>query len=313
MKLGLVTDCLGYLSFDDMVKTAAELGYQQLELATGNWSQAPHVDLDNWLTSTATRQSVQETLAEHHIEICAFNCSGNPLAPNEEGRQHNIVTEKTFQLAELMGVKEIVMMSGLPGAAPGETVPNWITTCWPARNSEILEWQWNEVAIPYWKNLARLAEQHGIERIAVENHPAQLVYNPETFLKLREHLGDRIGMNFDPSHHFWMGGDPIRTARALGKAIYHVHAKDTRIERGVAEINGYYETKFFDRTPVRSWNYVALGHGHDVSWWKEFFAVLKMSGFTGNVTLENEDLTMDSYTALVKATNVLKEALPARF
>lgn len=205
------------------------------------------------------------------------------------------------------------MMSGLPGGGPEETTPNWITTCWPLENMQILEWQWNDVALPYWQRMVKQASEHGIERIAIENHASHLVYNPETLMKLRAEVGVMVGMNFDPSHLLWMGGDPIRAARFLGDAVYHVHAKDTRIERGMAEINGTFETKFFDRTAERSWNYVGLGHGHDVSWWKEFFSVLSMGGFKGNVTLENEDLTMDPLTALMKATQVLKEALPVRF
>ncbi|WP_158738050.1 sugar phosphate isomerase/epimerase [Alteribacillus sp. YIM 98480] len=313
MRMSLVTDCLESMSFEEMVDTAASLGYEILELACGGWSDAPHVDLDGLLESLVQREKLMDTLKQRGLELHALNCSGNQLAPNEEGREHQVVVEKTFRLAELLGVKNINMMSGLPGGGPGETTPNWITTSWPPITTKILNWQWSEVALPYWEKTVKEAKEHGIEKIALENHGAQLVYNPETLFRLRNHVGDMIGMNYDPSHTFWMGGDPISVVRSLGDAIYHVHAKDTRIERGVFEQEGALDTKTIDCFATRSWNYVALGHGHETSWWKEFFSVLSMMGYNGPVSLEMEDLTMDPLTALKKSTTVLKESLPVDF
>lgn len=158
-----------------------------------------------------------------------------------------------------------------------------------------------------------MAKEHGVKKVAIENLGFNLVYNPETFFKLRNEVGEMIGMNFDPSHLFWMCGDPIAAARALGNAIYHIHAKDVRIERGVNNVHGLIDVKPMESFAARSWNYVALGHGHDVGWWKEFFTVVKMVGFEGPVVLEIEDLTMDPLTGVKKSLNVLKEALPREF
>lgn len=310
MKMSLVTDCLGDLSFEDMTDTASSLGYELLEFATGNWSKAPHLNLDELLESNEKRTHFLDTLKKKNLSMEVLNCSGNQLAPNEDGEMSHGVVEKTFKLAELFDVKTIVMMSGLPGGGPNDTTPNWITTSWPPINNEILEWQWNEVAFPYWEKLVQKAQDYGIEKIAIENHGSQLVYNPETLFKLRNQIGDMIGMNFDPSHLLWMGGDPIIAARTLGDAIYHVHAKDTRLERGIVHSEGVLDTKTIDRFSERSWNYVALGHGQDILWWKELFSVLSMTGYSGPISLENEDLTMDSLTALKKATDVLKSTMP---
>lgn len=150
------------------------------------------------------------------------------------------MTEKTFRLAKLLGVEKIVMMSGLPAGCPGDKTPVWITTSWPPETQDILDYQWNEVAIPKWKELVRMAEDCGIRQIALENHGMQLVYNPETLFRLREAVGPMVGMNLDPSHLFWMGGDPIEAARVLGEqgALYHVHGKDSRPERRMAGPNG---------------------------------------------------------------------------
>lgn len=136
---------------------------------------------------------------------------------------------------------------------------------------------------------------------------------PVTLFKLRDHVGNMIGMNLDPSHLFWMGGDPILAARQLGDAIYHIHAKDVRMERGLVGTDGVLDTKTTDRFSERSWNYVALGYGHDTTWWREFFSVARMSGYDGPISLENEDLSMDQLISVMKSTKLLKEALPEKF
>jgi sugar phosphate isomerase/epimerase len=311
MKLCLVTDCLGSLPFQAMLEQVAALGFEGLELGSGNWSGAPHLALDELLESPAKRRDYAGALAARGLSIEALNCSGNQLAPNEEGDRHRLVVEKTFRLAGLLGVKKIVMMSGLPGGGPGERLPNWITTSWPPRNAEILEWQWNEVALPYWRTAVRMAAENGVERVALENHGCQLVYNPSSLLRLRSEVGGAVGMNLDPSHLFWMGGDPISAARRLGPALYHVHAKDVRLERGALEIDGVLDTKTIDRYASRAWNYVALGYGHDARWWKEFICVARMAGYDGAVSLEMEDVSMDAMSGIRKSLQILKDAWPS--
>lgn len=211
----------------------------------------------------------------------------------------------------LLGVEKIVMMSGLPAGCPGDKTPVWITTSWPPETQDILDYQWNEVAIPKWKELVRMAADCGIRQIALENHGMQLVYNPETLFRLREAVGPMVGMNLDPSHLFWMGGDPIEAARVLGEqnALYHVHGKDSRPERRMSGPNGLLDTKPIDQFRTRSWNYVAVGCGHGAQWWKEFFSTVRMAGYDGDVSLEMEDLTMPMLEGHLTSLRVLKEAL----
>ena len=168
--------------------------------------------------------------------------------------------------------------------------------------------------IPYWKKTIELAKSYGIEKIALENHGCQMVYNPETLIRLREAVGPMVGMNLDPSHLMWMGGDPISAIHKLGASrIYHIHAKDVRIERNYIGPDGVLDTKTIDNFAKRTWNYVALGHGHDVRWWKEFLSVLSMEGYDGAISQEMEDLTMPALTGVKISTNVLKEAMPCDY
>jgi sugar phosphate isomerase/epimerase len=294
-----------------MLGLAAELGISSLEFASGNWSRAPHLDLDGLLESGEKRRYFLDAITAKNLFIEALNCSGNQLAPNEQGALHQKVVEKTFRLAELLGVKKVVMMSGLPGGAPGDRTANWITTSWPPETTQILEWQWNEVALPYWEKTVVLAQNHGIARIALENHGCQLVYNAAGLKRLRDHVGPLVGMNLDPSHLFWMGGDPIAAVGELGPAIYHVHAKDVRTEQPFSGVNGFLDTQTIDKFAVRAWNYVSLGYGHDALWWKTFCSRLRMSGYDGALSLEIEDQLMDQISGTRKSVQLLKEALIA--
>ena len=314
MRLCFNTDGLGYMPFEEMLDTLAKLGYDCVEIACGNWSKAPHIDLDKMLADESARKYFMEAITSRGLQLEALNCSGNQLAPNDEGRLHQSVVEKTFKLASLLGVKKIVMMSGCPGGAPGDTTPNWIVMSWPPITTKILNWQWDEILIPYWKKTVEEAKACGIERIALENHGCQMVYNPSTLIKLRDAVGEMIGLNFDPSHLMWMGGDPIQAIHKLGaERIYHVHAKDVRIERNYIGADGVLDTKTIDQFAKRTWNYVALGHGHDVRWWKEFLSILSMEGYDGAISQEMEDLTMPALTGVIKSTDVLKEAMPVNY
>jgi sugar phosphate isomerase/epimerase len=212
-----------------------------------------------------------------------------------------------MKLANQLDINRVVMMSGLPGG-PGDKNPNWIITASPKENAKILDWQWNEVAIPYWTNLYNFALNNGITRISLENHGMQLVHNVETFFRLKNLIGDAIGLNFDPSHYFWMGGDPLSVIPTLGNNIYHVHAKDTKIEK-LACVNTLLEPKSYDEYNTRSWNYCTLGNGHDQQWWFDFIKLLKKSGYNDVLSIEHGDRKLPNEIGLTKAINLLKKII----
>lgn len=311
MKLALCTDVLGDLSFTDMLDRVKHYGINGVEMTAGGWSPCPHVRTEELLESPEKLTEFRSELEKRGMEIVALNCSGNPLAPGELGKKHSASSYRTVELAAKLGVKKIVMMSGLPGGCPEDKIPNWITSTisWPDYMPAVVDYQWNQVAIPWWRTFARHAKEHGIEKIALEEFPSQLVYNPGTLLRLRNAVGDIIGMNLDPSHLIAMGADPIAAARKLEGAVYHVHGKDARIERGLADIDGLMEYRPVTDTKNRTWNYVAVGCGQDLKWWKEFFSVLRMTGYDGYVSLEMEDLTMSVEAGLRTSIDALNATL----
>ena len=150
------------------------------------------------------------------------------LHPNKQfGTTNAEVSRKTILLAEKLGVKTVIDFSGCPGDSDTANYPSWSPTPWPPDYLDLLKWQWEKKAIPYWKKHAKFAEDHGV-RVAIEMHPGFLVYNPETMLRLRAEAGKAVGCNFDPSHMFWQGIDPCAAVRALGEAVFHVTPKTPR-------------------------------------------------------------------------------------
>lgn len=308
MQIGLVTDSLGHLGFEALLATAAELGVQTLEFGCGGWSAAPHLNLERLLADDAARATFAAQLRAHGLEISALNCSGNPLAPGAHGRAHDRVVRQTLQLARQLGIRRVVLMSGLPGG-PGDQNANWITTAWPPEGAAILRYQWEEVALPYWRALAQEARENGVERLCVEQHAHQLVYNTETLLRLREAAGEIVGVNLDPSHALWMGGDPLRAIRHLRGAIYHVHAKDTRVDPHNRELNTLLETKANDRVAERAWNYVTLGYGQPEVWWRDFVTQLRLNGYDDVLSIEHEDHSLPPLEGVRKAIALLRNVI----
>ena len=305
MQIGFITDSLKEFSLDKVLIYSAQHKIDCLEFGCGNYSSAPHINLDELVNSKKKRINFLSNLSDHGLSISALNCSGNQLKPGLGGRKHDRVVRKTMKLANQLGIDRIVMMSGLPGG-PGDKNPNWIITASPKENAKILDWQWDEIAIPYWKDLNKYALNLGITRICLENHGMQLVHNVETFLRLKHFIGDSIGLNFDPSHYFWMGGDPLSAIPVLGDNIYHVHAKDTKIENH-SKLNTLLEPKSYDDFQSRSWNYCTIGNGHDSRWWSQFIELLKRCDYNDVLSIEHGDRKLSNEVGLTKAINFLKK------
>ena len=307
----MITDSLPEADFDTMLGVAARLEMDMLEFGCGNWSSAPHIDLDGMLESATARREFLAKLADNDIAISALNCSGNPVHPGDEGRRHDEVTRKTIRLARLLEVDRVVMMSGCPGA-PGDRHANWITTEWPPEVREIVRWQWEEVLIPYWRNLTAYSRDQGVAHLCLELHGYQNVYSVATLKRLRDAVGDTVGANLDPSHLMWMGADPLAAARALGDAIYYVHAKDTRIEPSIAGVNGVIDTTPGSAYESRAWNYITLGRGHDESWWRGFVSTLADVGYDGVLSIEHEDPAMSAVEGVEESVALLQRVIVDR-
>jgi sugar phosphate isomerase/epimerase len=298
------------LSLDEMLETISKLGLEAVEIGTGGYPNNLHCPMDELLADPAKARAWKKKFEDRNIKVATFSCHGNPIHPDSAHAKKDIDTfRKTVLLAERMDVKVIVGFSGCPGGTAADTQPNWITYRWPPEYNEMLQWQWKEKVIPYWKEAAKYAREHGIRKLAFEMHPNFVVYNPRTLLKLREAVGEEIGANCDLSHLFWQGCDPVEVIHYLGKqgAIFHAHMKDTVLfPENVAKygvLNFAFEAGDLSNASA---TFRAVGYGHGASLWKSVIQAYMDIGYEGILSIENEDPILPGPVGVERAAYVLK-------
>ena len=312
MKLGVFSPVLAQSTFKEMIEYLSSLGVQQVEMGAGGYPGKAHFDPEVLLADDAKIEEIKKILSDNNMSIAAISCHGNPVHPDKATAEmyHNDFNNAVL-LAEKLGVDTIVGFSGCPGDSEGSKWPNWVTCSWPEDYLSVLEYQWNEVLIPYWKKEAEFCKAHGIKKIAFEMHPGFCVYNTSTVLKLREAVGDIIGANVDPSHLLWQGMDPVEVIKVLGKAnaIHHFHAKDTKIDKANTAVNGVLDVGHYGNVLDRSWVFRTVGYGNGKEMWNAVISTLKATGYDGVISIEHEDSMMSPKEGLEKAISFLKEVI----
>lgn len=310
MKVGVFSAILSDLPLEKALDHLVGLHCDTVEFGTGAYPGDAHCQPAALLADGAKLRDFSAAVQASGLEISSLSCHGNPIHPDATiAREHHDIFRATVELAGKLGVEVVTTFSGCPGDADGAKHPNWVTCPWPPDFLKILDWQWNEVAIPYWREQVRFAADHGVRKIALEAHPGFLVYNPETMLRLRDATGEVLGANFDPSHFFWQGIDPIRAVRKLEGAIHHVHAKDTSLYKINADVNGYLDTKPYSDEKNRAWIFRTVGYGHSAEFWTEFVSTLRMCGYDGTLSMEHEDSLMTPAEGLRKGVEFLQQII----
>jgi sugar phosphate isomerase/epimerase len=313
MRVGVFTVLYGDLPFEAALDRIAALGVRTVELGAGGYVGTAHCDPQALLADTGALARFRRALEQREMTISALSIHGNPLHPDPGvADAHHADWLRVLELAERLEVGVIVAFSGCPGEGPESRRPNWVTVPWPTDYLEVLEWQWDERVLPYWTEEASRAQAAGV-RIGFEMHPGMVVYNPETFFRLRAAAGDGVCCNYDPSHMFWQGIDPVDAARELGRAgaIVHVHAKDTLLDHANIRRNGVLDTKPHERALERSWIFRTIGFGHGEEFWRRLLGMLGAVGYDGAISVEHEDLLMSLDDGLAKAVRLLAQELPA--
>ncbi|MBK5291443.1 MAG: sugar phosphate isomerase/epimerase [Acidobacteriia bacterium] len=304
MRVGVFTALLAQMPLDQVLEKLKKLNIQTVELGTGNYPTDPHCKL-SMLESKQALKDFKSKLADNGFSISALSSHGEPLHPNAAlAKASQECSRKTILLAEKLGVPVVIDFSGCPGDSDKAKYPNWVVSPWPPHYQELLKWQWEKKVIPYWTKRAKFASDHGV-KIAIEMHPGYAVYSPETMLRLREACGPNIGCNYDPSHMFWQGIDPIKAIRVLGDSIFHVHAKDTQIYDANLPLSGVLDMKQYTDERHRAWIFRTCGYGHGAEWWKEFVSTLRMFGYDYVLSIEHEDTLMSPEEGLTKAAQFL--------
>lgn len=310
MQLSVVNGVFGGMSLEDSLKKLNELGVPQLELGVGGYPGTVHADAKVLIKDEAARKKLMDTFRKYNVGISAISVHGNCVHPNKEvAKSFEEDFEAACILAGQIGIDRIITFSGCPGSDPDAKNPSWVTCAWPNEYLDELDYQWNEVLIPYWKKAVKFAADHGVKRIALEMHPGFCVYNPETCLKLRAAVGDMIGANLDPSHLLWQGMDIVDVINELGDAIYYFHAKDTLLNASNIRRNGVLDAKPYTDLKHRSWVFRTMGYGTDEVTWKKIISQLKVIGYDDSISIEHEDSLMSPMEGLGKAVKFLQNII----
>jgi sugar phosphate isomerase/epimerase len=311
MKVGVFTVILGSTKFEKALDYLAGLGVEAIELGAGGYAGTRHCPVDELLASSRKADALLEAVRARGLVISALTCAGNNLHPDRrQAASFDRDFRKAVQLANRLQVDVVITFSGCPGGAPGDRSPNWVTCPWPPDYLKILEYQWDDVVLPYWGKMASFLRKHGV-KVALEMHPGFVVYNPETLLRLRKAVGPMVGANFDPSHLFWQGIDPCAAVRALRGAIWHCHAKDTAVHQWNAVVNGTLDTKHYRDELNRAWIFRTVGYGHARHFWCDFVSTLRMVGYDGVLSMEHEDSLMTAREGLEKGIRFLRDIVLA--
>ena len=318
MKLSVLANLYGKKTLEETLQILTGMGVHTVELGAGGYPGKAHCNPAELLADEAKYNAFIDTLKKYDVTVCALAAHGNALHPDKKiAEKFDTDFRNAVLLAEKMGVDTVITFSGCPGDHEGAKYPNWVTCPWPEDFLAILDWQWNEKLIPYWKEAGAFAEAHHVPHIAFEMHPGFCVYNPETVLKLRravaavagEEVANVLGANFDPSHLIWQGMDPVAAIRELAGAIYHVHAKDTKIDKYNTAKNGVLDTKHYSDEIHRAWIFRTVGYGNGETYWRDLVSNLRLCGYDRVLSIEHEDSIMTIDEGLRKAVNFLNDII----
>ena len=328
MKLGAYTACLHDRPIDETLKILGEMGLTSAEINAGGFIPAPHLPIDDILAGAGAREEYLGKYQQAGITLTGLNVNGNPLNPDPQvGPKHAEDLRRAIEVAALLGVKRVVTMSGLPGGHPGSTAANWVVNPWDSQYLDILDYQWNDVAVPFWKDINARAAAADV-KVCIEMHPHNIVFNPPTLQRLVEQTGaTHVGAEMDPSHLFWQGMDPVACVEYLGDLVFHAAAKDTRINPDNGKVFGVLDDRFArtpaDRNPLNlggrntlniwpqrpAWEFVAVGRGHTVEdFWVPFLRALHAIDEDMAVNIEHEDQEFDQVEGLRMAAETLLAA-----
>jgi sugar phosphate isomerase/epimerase len=312
MRLGLITTGILQHDFESGLDLAAQLGFECIEIGCAGYHSKRYGDPAALLADADRLARWRAALAERSLEISALAVHGPALSPDpDEAQRYDGELDAACRLAATIGVDRLTLLAGLPEGAPGDRTPTWVTSPFPPWNVDALQWQWEQRVVPYWRERARVAADCGV-RLCFEMSPSDVVFNPRSLLRLRDEVGPTVGCNLDPSHLFWQQIDPIEVIGELGPLIWHVHAKDTRIQQRNVRLNGVLDPTPHADLARRAWLFRTVGYGHDESFWRDFVSELRRVGYDDVVSIEHEDDLLDADEGLAKAVALLSGILTRR-
>ncbi len=278
MQLGFVTAILADLSFEEVLKQAADIGYDCVEVLCWppggpdrKFGGVTHLDVTDFTQAQA--DDANALCEKYGVAMSALGYYSIPLSADAE--QARVACEhlpKVMDAAAMLGLSTVNSFIGANHKLPLEDNFKKFTEVWP--------------------DLVRHAEDKGI-RIGIENCPMlfsldtwpfglNLAQTPAIWRRMFEAIpSESFGLNYDPSHLIMQLMDPIAPIREFGSRIFHTHAKDMRID--VDRLNDVGSLV----SPMERATAKIPGMG-DINWGK-WVGTLADVGFDGPVCVEVED------------------------
>ena len=180
MKLCVLANLFGAIPLDDVLSRLEALGVEAAEIGAGGYPGKNQCDPDILLNDDKKCREFLDTFDKHNIKLAAFAAHGNPVHPNTEiAEVYDRELKNAILMAEKVGVDTVITFSGCPAGAPGDKMPNWAICSWPTDFTKVLEYQWNEVLIPYWTKLAEFADKHHVRVSLSRRTPASAFTIPK--------------------------------------------------------------------------------------------------------------------------------------
>jgi len=278
MKLGFVSAILADQSLEEVVQFAADTGFDCVELmcwpkgkAERRYAGVTHVDVADF--GQAEADGAKGIAAAAGVEISGLGYYPNPLTPNQEDAETYIAQ-----------IKRVI-------AAAGQLGVNQMNTFVGRDASKTVDENWPRF-LEVWKPIIQFAEERDV-RVGIENCPMfftrdewpggqNLATCPVTWRRMFEDIpSDHFGLNYDPSHLVWQQMDYIKPLREFADKIFHVHAKDVRVDRERLDDVGIMANPLEFHTPKLP----GLG---EIDWGR-FCSVLSDTGYRGPICIEVED------------------------
>ena len=140
------------------------LGLSGAEINAGGFLPTPHLPAEGVHSGEVTPAEYLATFDGTGVSIAGLHCNGNPLHPDQEvGPEDAEDLRNAIRVAGLLGVDRVVTMSGLPQAHPGGTWPAWHVNTWDSGYLDSLDYQWDEIALPFWTEIDALARENGVK------------------------------------------------------------------------------------------------------------------------------------------------------
>jgi sugar phosphate isomerase/epimerase len=313
MRIGVYSDSLPKLSRTDLFAWCAERAIADIELGVGAWGPwpRPHLDIET-IGGRSERERLAAELRDHGLLLSAVNAAGNVLHPDQDRRndaQRRL--RAAIEFARFMKVDRVITMSGCPAGPGGGSLG--VFPCWATSSDDerLFEWQMANVVGPYWQEMSNgLAREAPGMMICLELHPGVTVFSAKGFEILSHYVGDNIGLNFDPSHFWWQGIDPLTIIEAHGTRIGHAHGKDTLLHYDRIHRDGVLHFAPPAADPSNApWHFAPVGEGHDIPTWVTLLHALRRGGYNGVISIEHEDPRYDGEEGTERSMKGLRKIL----